>query len=324
MQELIGKEQYNRAITVASATGTVLQLAFGVKVWDRTVTKLEELAKQLQHSNLVDAGKAIETTIVMRKVHEHIIAEIAKLGGDWHGQASVQQLRAWVVFGLRAMGASRPQDPACLLFGIERFSNTNWFNSKTVGVQFLDTKETHGSRMDKETVRPNGEKRRGRLSALVTFERPKPHASMPLPPYMDIIGYYCKRRGSPSNVERTTIDLTIRGEKVQDALHPFFLGLGKYSSKPVGRAKLSAETLELLLASGAIARDSPLKAEHIRHSTLSQVDRHDNSRLPDAVARARHSVDTFKAKYRTVIHPDQLKAMKALPKSAQLELILLG
>ena len=222
------------------------------------------------------------------------------------------------------MIAGGPQDPECLLAGIEEFSNTNWFNSASVGLRFLNTKETTSKRMDKETLRKASDKKKGMLSALISIFRPKPHAQLPLPPYFDIIGHYDRRRGSPSSAPQTPINLLMHGVKTQLSLHSFFLGDKKFSSQPIGRSTISAETKRLLQLCGAIPAGSPLQAEHIRHTALPQVESHDPGRLPEAIGRARNSMATFEKKYRTAIAPEQFTLMKKLPRNSQLELIMLG
>ena len=117
--------------------------------------------------------------------------------------------------------------------------------------------------------------------------------------------------------------MTVKGKLLQLSLPSFFLGTGKFFDRPVTRSTISGEALRLLKQSGAISEHSPLKAEHIRHSALSQVEEHDRSRLVQAIGRARNSINTY-AKYRTPVAPEQRKALRHLPAKAQLELVMPG
>ena len=324
MIKLIKEERYNRVCTVSGATSMVLQLAFDVEVLTASSAKLVKLAERKQKENVSSNGQAISETIVMRRVHEHIIKEIKKLGKNWQKTATMQQLRSWAVVGFRGMIAGRPQDPECLLAGIEEFSNTNWFNSVTVGIRLLDTKETQSKNMDRDSNRKASKRKQGRMSALIAIDRPKPHPSLPLPPYFDIIGAYNERRGSPPNSPKIAINLLMHGVLTQLALPPFFVGDKKAFGLPIKRSTISAETKRLLVGCGAIPKGPPLQAEHIRHTALPHVESRCPGRLPEAIARARNSMRTFEKKYRTPIAPEQSILMKKLPAKCQLELIMLG
>ena len=118
--------------------------------------------------------------------------------------------------------------------------------------------------------------------------------------------------------------MTVKGKLLQLDLPSFFLGTGKFDTQPVTRSTISGEALRLLKAAGAIPEHSPLKAEHIRHSALSQVEEHDKPRLIQAIGRARNSMGTYASKYRTPVAPEQRKALRLLPTNAQLELVMLG
>ena len=132
-----------------------------------------------------------------------------------------------------------------------------------------------------------------------------------------------KRRGE-QDAPRTSINVLMHGTRTQLALHNFFLGDKKFHATPIKRSTISAETKRLLVRCGATPPGSPLQAEHIRHTALSQVEAHDPERLPEAIGRARNSYKTFEGKYRTAIAPEQFTLMKKLPKRSQLELIMLG
>ena len=322
--EMIESEKYNRSLTVTNATSMVLKFAFGISVWSPTISKLEQLAQRRQREHLHYAGEIVTHTIILRNLHLFILDQISMLGRDWAAKVELSDLRAWAVLGIRAMTAGRTEDPECLLAGIEEFSGTNWFDSKSVGLRFLDTKETNSKHMDSETVRKQADRKKGRLSALVVVHRYKAHKKLPLPDYFRIVGEYVKRRGSPPTAPTVAVDLVRDGVRVQDALHSFFLGVKKFYDRPVTRSTLSGESLRLLKMSQAIPVGSPLKAKHIRHSVLSQVEAHDPSRLTDAIARARNSRQTYETQYRTTVAPEQRQAMFPLPKSAQLELLMLG
>ena len=324
MIKLMKDGKYNRVKTVSQATSMVLQLAFNIDVYTTSSGKIGRVALKKQQDEVQDSGKAISETIQMRRVHVHILAEIKKLGKDWKRKASTVQLRSWAVFGFRAMIAGRPQDPSCLLAGIEQFSNSTWFNSESVGVRLLDTKGTHSSKMDKQSKRLASDKKQQRVSALIVMHRPKPHASLPLPPYFDIIGAYDARRGKSRLAPTTSINMLMHGVRVQLALHNFFLGDKKFADHPITRSTISAETKRLLVGCGAIPKGPPLQAERIRHTALSQVEARSPGLLPEAIARARNSMETFEAKYRTAIAPEQFTVMKKLPRRSQLELIMLG
>ena len=322
---IMNEGRFNRVLTVLKATSMVLQLGLDIKIWSATTAKLERLAEKRQQEEVQLKGHHIIETIVMRKVHIFILRSIEKLGKRWYDKVSMSELRSWAVFGLRGMIAARPQDPECLLSGIEIFSDTDWSDSKSVGLRFLNTKETNSKRMDKETERNRVDRKRGLMSALITIHRPVPHPSLPLPDYFAIIFHYDRRRGTSPLSPTSKVNITVNGKLLQFNLPSFFLGTGKnYCTKPVSRSTISGETLRLLKKSGAVSEHSPLKAEHIRHSALSQVEEHDKSRLWQAIGRARNSMATYASKYRTPVAPEQRRALDLLPTTAQLELVMLG
>ena len=178
--------------------------------------------------------------------------------------------------------------------------------------------------MDKQTDRKASDRKHKGVSALIAMHRPKPHPSLPLPDYFDIIGAYAMRRGDRPLAPTTSINVPMHGVQTQLALHSFFLGDKKFVDHPITRSTISAETKRLLLACGATPLGSPLQAEHIRHTALSQVESKNPDLLPEAIGRARNSMQTFEVKYRTAIAPEQFTFMRKLPRNSQLELIMLG
>ena len=191
-------------------------------------------------------------------------------------------------------------------------------------MRLLDTKETHSAKMDKQTKRLASDKKQHRLSALIVLHKPKPHAGLPLPTYFDIVGVYVDRRGSPPTAPTASITVLVHGVRTLQAMHSFFFGDKKFFDRPIKRSTTPAETKRLLVGCGAAPMGSPLQAGHIRHTALSQVEARNPDRLPEAISRARNSMEAFESKYRTAIAPEQLTMMKKLPRGPQLELMVLG
>ena len=321
---LISKGKWNRAMTVINSAKIISEIAFGRSITDRALEKLRLTAEIKQKRSVTSTGKRISATIRMRKVHEHIIAEIARLGPRWRSTIDIAVNRQWASFGFRALIAGRPEDPEKFLDGIEEFSNSGWSDSDDVTVRLLDTKDSTDQKMSSHKRRPP-ERAVGGLGAAIKICKPIGTKELPLPPYFDIIGNYKKRRGTRDGAIMTAVNLPSQGSMLQLALHPFFMCEGKQKRlQPLKRSSISSETLRLLIAAGGILPGPPLKAEHVRHSTVSQAYYIAPERLSEIARRARHSTDTLLTTYDTAIDDEQLQHLEHLNPSDQLERLLLG
>lgn len=310
----------------------VLQLAYEAEstLGNRTLEKLRLRATQEIAKRASERGR-VTVTIDLRRVHRHILGRLRALG-KWESEIPEKELRTYAAFGLRCVLGGRPEDPCAMMMGIEHFEprGSDWCNCEHVTVRLLDTKETRaGANMDSEAQREPANKRYGIWSAAIRLKRPAPCKDFPFPDYFLLIGEYLKRRGRRPYARHYTGN-HCDPEQGLVKCQRMFLGVGKTNTARAvepKRATFSSQTLALLKECNALpggAKDTVYKAEHVRHTTLSQVYHVRPDLFDEALRRSRHSRSTFLNQYQVQLSEHTATVLRALPETASIENYLLG
>ena len=303
-------------------------IAYEIDPSSAASVKIVKAARKMQQEAMTASGLGVVTqTIEMRVYWIHVCKRIATAGSTgkpWHTVIEIAEHRQWCMVWLRAQTACRPQDLFGFLNDIERFSDTNWLDSDSVGIRFLNGKDTHDDSMN-AWDRPLGEEQQGQLTSLITLHRVSPPENWQLPDGFAIIHWYKMRLGEAPGAPRHSVTLSHGGTVEHLRLRRFFLGIGFYSNSEIKRATISSQTKKSLIEAGAIPDGSPLQAEHLRHTALSAVYFALPERLSDALLRSRHSRDVFLRNYDLTIAPKQRDAFESLlPADLSVDLLMLG
>ena len=303
-------------------------IAYEIDPSSAASTRIVKAARKAQAAAMTKSGFGIVTqTIELRIYWVHVCKRIEtaeSTGKHWYDVIEIAEHRQWTMVWLRAQTACRPQDLHGLLDGIERFSDTDWSDSDTVYLRFLNGKDTHADNMNVHD-RPIGDGQQGQLSSAVIIHRPKPPEGWQLPNGFEIIHQYKQRLGTVAGAKRHSVTLSHGGTVEKLRLRRFFLGIAFYQTSELARSTISSQTKKSLVEAGAISSESPLQAEHLRHSALSAVYFAMPERLPEALLRSRHSRDVFLRNYDLTIAPSQREAFDRLDVSDMtVDLLMLG
>ena len=330
LQRLYRNHEFNKVLTTASASRTLLKLAFDRSITSEVIKKIEIAATKGQKHFVTKHRGALDTTMELRLLHVHMYSLMTQHGlhgckdtRRWLKVLSEKEIRTFAMTYFK-FNAGRCEDPVSLVLDLVRFEGgTNWFDCSSVSYRLWNTKETHSASMNAEAVRPSFQKERGELSSEIVWHRPVPVPGFQLPDPFLLLGIYNEICGDRK--QQPTYQITIPGTASPRQCKMFFTGVQKaFGNRDLKRSTVSTLIKALLVKTGAIPVNSPLQAMHTRHTCLSYVYFKCPDRIGEALLRSRHSKDTFLSTYNFRVAPGAQVVLTAFPADAQLEAIMMG
>ena len=272
------------------AVKRLFKLAHEMAVGSSTSTVVVSAAESRRTARLANDGKMVEDTTSVCVVWNWIFVEFTTIFHSNWDDVPCKTSSDWAVFGLRLLPAGRPQDPSLMHFDLREVVGGD---SLLTATRFVfrprPPKDVLLSQAN-ERERKRSERQFDELSSEICVDRPttrRGRVDFFVQPH-----HFLRRRRKSRQVAHEHLRFFSNGAAVAKNWAPLFVFVAGTSTKPCQRSTLSSRTLALLREARAIPMDSPLKAEHIRHTALTLVHAVLPEKFEETTANARHAVET--------------------------------
>ena len=291
---------------------------------DTLQSKAVKYAEQRQQAT----ATVVSETANIGAIHVYCCGIVIAAGGI--DQLTEMQCRTISVLFLRTATPSRAQDPVSMYREAMELEppGASWQNATAITFRLYRNKDATNSRFNRSSARSKFEQQHGEWSSLVRIRKFKP--ARHLPDYFYILGRYVTLTKDREVLRSAAKTSTLDGR--ERSFSPLFLGApsAAYRNTVLLVQRCSKITLEAMRASNAIAKDSPLKARHLRHSAMSKIYHWAEGReerrpvWERALASARHSQVTFYKSYHLRLDEWSRKAIDEVPSGSEMEDVLLS
>ena len=306
--------QWNKVLTTIRAARVVVDIALNLRIGCKALTKLEQSAESNQKVRCTAKGTIPTVTMPIFKVLRFIDRECKRVNFKYH-KIDYSNLQRYTIFLLRLFTAGRPQDPGSMFEGIATFVDGKDYGDCTaVSDRIYQSKDTRNANYNKNK-RARCQQQLGELSSAFTIDRPRKRTGRP--DYFAIIATYM----AAANVQFETngrllhdpVVINMGDGKSAMARRPlfFYYQKGCKHARRYTRERMSKITLQLMIDAGAVQSGSPLKAEHIRHTSLSFVYHMLPKQMEAHLRDARHSSDSsFNSSYHLRVDDESFEHYK--------------
>ena len=302
---------YNRVVTIAYAANKIIGTIYNDRPSSIKTRLLVKSATSAQALQQAETSNFVDETIPLFKVFEFIYTLFEDKYKSDMVMVPFHELQDWAIFYHRVLTMARPQDPSQALLSLWTFKGGSSFSDcKSWHPRVHNTKDTLLAGAN-ATSRPKQDRARNQVSSQAHVEH-----SDNLPPRRLC---FFKQMMPEFLIKRERMEVPLGGQvTVNDGsgpkLHePLYVHKRTKGGVPRGytRDSTSRRILALMVRAGAIKPGSSLKAEHIRHSALTIVQRFLPKQFKAAADNARHAVRTAETVYALRVDPESVQHIEA-------------